>query len=293
MNPWTETNGCDRASSSLLLAGQRWWASGSVTSPAASLPSLAVPNSGTSPHSPPPRRLLDLVLLPLATWPSVTARKSREQERESGLRDRYTTAAQQLADDSPAIREAGIYALAALGDDWIQYGELTHQRQLGRSELQVCVNLLCSYLRANRRIGTDEQEETREEELNVRRSVVGVLRLRSSSWRKKRSGWGYVSLPLNRADLTNANLTDADLTGADLSGANLTGANLMDANLTRASLMDANLTRATCAETNGRAKRTYRTIPSTAIPAAGSRPAHVGLAEPLRSRPLRVRGVSN
>ena len=75
--------------------------------------------------------------------------KSREQERESGLRERYTTAAQQLADDNPAIREAGVYALAALGDDWIWYGELTRQPQLGHSELQVCVNLLCSYLRAN------------------------------------------------------------------------------------------------------------------------------------------------
>ena len=44
-----------------------------------------------------------------------------------------------------------------------------------------------------------------------------------------------------KADLSDANLSDANLRGADLSDANLRGANLSDANLRGADLSDANL----------------------------------------------------
>ena len=55
------------------------------------------------------------------------------------LRSRYATAAEQLGHDRPAVRLAGIYALAALADDWKAVGVPEQQ--------EVCVNLLCAYFR--------------------------------------------------------------------------------------------------------------------------------------------------
>ncbi|WP_328811777.1 pentapeptide repeat-containing protein [Rhodococcus sp. NBC_00294] len=55
------------------------------------------------------------------------------------LRERYTAAAAQLGSDSFAIRLAGVYALSSLADDWAEAGFET--------ERQVCVDVLCAYLR--------------------------------------------------------------------------------------------------------------------------------------------------
>lgn len=65
-----------------------------------------------------------------------------ERERVSGLRDRFTTAAEQLAHEKAAIRLAGVYALAALADEWHEVGEYR--------ETQVCIDLLCAYQRTPR-----------------------------------------------------------------------------------------------------------------------------------------------
>ncbi|WP_405593916.1 hypothetical protein OG741_37460 [Streptomyces sp. NBC_01410] len=48
--------------------------------------------------------------------------------------DRYTTAAEQLGHDKAAVRLAGVYALARLADDW-------------EEQRQVCIDVLCAYLR--------------------------------------------------------------------------------------------------------------------------------------------------
>lgn len=67
-------------------------------------------------------------------------RKQRASEI-AALHERYTTAVAQLADkENPAIRLGGVHALAALGDDWAV--------QKVFSQRQVCVDLLCSYLRS-------------------------------------------------------------------------------------------------------------------------------------------------
>ncbi|MGD1225822.1 pentapeptide repeat-containing protein [Streptomyces krungchingensis] len=52
----------------------------------------------------------------------------------SQLADRYTTAAEQLGHDQAAVRLAGVYALARLADDW-------------EEQRQVCIDVLCAYLR--------------------------------------------------------------------------------------------------------------------------------------------------
>jgi uncharacterized protein YjbI with pentapeptide repeats len=58
--------------------------------------------------------------------------EQREQTRL--LNERFTTAAGQLGHDNPAIRLAGVYAMAGLADDWPQ-------------QRQTCVDVLCAYLR--------------------------------------------------------------------------------------------------------------------------------------------------
>ncbi|MEU2681264.1 pentapeptide repeat-containing protein [Streptomyces sp. NPDC007107] len=80
----------------------------------------------------------------------------------SQLAERYTTAAEQLGHDQAAVRLAGVYALARLADDW---GE----------QRQVCIDVLCAYLRmpyepdpygAEHKVGEGE----------VRQTIIRVIR---------------------------------------------------------------------------------------------------------------------
>ena len=56
------------------------------------------------------------------------------EQRTRTLNERFATAADQLGSDKPAVRLAGVYAMAGLADDWEEYR-------------QTCVDVLCAYLR--------------------------------------------------------------------------------------------------------------------------------------------------
>jgi uncharacterized protein YjbI with pentapeptide repeats len=56
------------------------------------------------------------------------------EQRIRTLNERFTTAAEQLGSDKPAVRLAGVYAMAGLADDW-------------EENRQTCVDVLCAYLR--------------------------------------------------------------------------------------------------------------------------------------------------
>ena len=57
------------------------------------------------------------------------------EQRTRTLNERFATAAEQLGDDKPpAVRLAGVYAMAGLADDWPE-------------NRQTCVDVLCGYLR--------------------------------------------------------------------------------------------------------------------------------------------------
>ncbi|MEV6279116.1 pentapeptide repeat-containing protein [Nocardia sp. NPDC051832] len=205
-----------------------------------------------------------------ATHHQATMDRERERHqddshraRESVLRDRYTAVAAQIAHDSAAIRQAGVYALTALADDWHAFGE--------DDERQVCINLLQWYLRVPFTISSDsEQPDLSERE--IRQTIVGIIAQRRLRPVDDPKSWVSTSISLDRAslpkchlrafdlaglslrgadlveaslrvtNLTNADLTGANLTGADLSYTNLTGALLSRANLTGAGLFSANLT---------------------------------------------------
>ena len=55
------------------------------------------------------------------------------EQRTRTWNERFTTAAEQLGSDKPAIRLAGVYAIAGLADDW-------------KENRQTCVDVLCAYL---------------------------------------------------------------------------------------------------------------------------------------------------
>ncbi|WP_146084803.1 MULTISPECIES: hypothetical protein [unclassified Rathayibacter] len=66
----------------------------------------------------------------------------RHIETERLLRQRFITTAQLLSETAPVNRQAALYALGSLADDWNAIGK--------PDEVQVCIELLTGYLRAPR-----------------------------------------------------------------------------------------------------------------------------------------------
>ena len=90
--------------------------------------------------------------------------KRAGREEIDRLRDRYTTIAAQLGDDAAPVRLAGVYAMAALADDWIT---LDNHR-----EAQVCIDVLCAYIRTPRNTTTSEDAVA---DTRVRETITRVI----------------------------------------------------------------------------------------------------------------------
>lgn len=82
---------------------------------------------------------------------------------DNQLAERYTTAADQLGHDEAAVRLAGVYAMARLADDW------TEQRQ-------VCIDVLCAYLRMPYEPDPQATDTYKEGEREVRHTIIRVIR---------------------------------------------------------------------------------------------------------------------
>ncbi|MFE5199012.1 pentapeptide repeat-containing protein [Streptomyces sp. NPDC056601] len=80
----------------------------------------------------------------------------------SQLAERYTTAAEQLGHEQAAVRLAGVYALARLADDWAE-------------QRQVCVDVLCAYLRMPYEPDPSLPGH-KEGEREVRHTIIQVIR---------------------------------------------------------------------------------------------------------------------
>lgn len=92
------------------------------------------------------------------------ARAAREEIDR--LRDRYTTITHQLGHDAAPVRLAGVYAMAALADDWLK-------RDDGHDEAQVCIDVLCAYFRTP---GPDTlSDANRVAETRVRETITRVI----------------------------------------------------------------------------------------------------------------------
>ncbi|MEH0412264.1 pentapeptide repeat-containing protein [Streptomyces scabiei] len=89
-------------------------------------------------------------------------------ERSRLLNERFATASQLLGSKQPAVRLAGVHAMAGLADDW-------------EEQRQTCVNVLCAYLRMpyEPEPAADAPSEKRlswQASREVRHTVVAVIR---------------------------------------------------------------------------------------------------------------------
>jgi uncharacterized protein YjbI with pentapeptide repeats len=89
------------------------------------------------------------------------------RETSRAFNERFTTAAEQLGHDQPAIRLAGVYAMGRLADDWPQ-------------QRQTCVDVLCAYLRMPYQPDPGEDAEPGERQAfraarEVRHTVIRVI----------------------------------------------------------------------------------------------------------------------
>jgi uncharacterized protein YjbI with pentapeptide repeats len=115
-------------------------------------------------------------LLAVAAADREQAKETREDTKL--FNERFEKAATLLAADAYATKLAGVYAMAKLADDWV-------------ADRQVCINVLCAYLRRRHVVEPDGEAETQDaldwhDDQEIRRTIVAVIgkRLRDekSSW---------------------------------------------------------------------------------------------------------------
>ncbi|MGG7453058.1 hypothetical protein ACQ3HE_19340 [Plantibacter auratus] len=132
----------------------------------------------------------------------------RGTEAERALRDRFVTTVNLLSDPSPVNRQAALFALGALADDWDAFGK--------PDEVQVCIEVLTGYLRAPR---SDDmllplsEEEHSQLEASERRDAQ-----RTTPWEVsvKQAGYTVIRNHLKREDAPDwssrhLNLDDAHI----------------------------------------------------------------------------------
>lgn len=111
---------------------------------------------------------------------------------------RYSTAAGQLGHEGPAVRLAGVYAMARLADDWVE-------------QRQVCVDVLCAYLRMPYE-ANPESDQYRKGEREVRQTIVQVIRDHLQEPQEEFS-WSACAL-----DFTRATFDGGDFSGCRFRG---------------------------------------------------------------------------
>lgn len=146
-------------------------------------------------------------------------RDNAETIRE--LRARYTTAVEQLANPRTTISQAGVYAIAAIADDWLRI-KLPDTLQISTTaEAQTCINVLTAYLRQQHPNFDHDDVEYRDEGQadqvvrdTILRTIVEHLRPGHD-----RQPWNELTFDLNGATLHNANFDDCVFQGTANFGA--------------------------------------------------------------------------
>ncbi|MDI9940366.1 pentapeptide repeat-containing protein [Rhodococcus sp. IEGM 1351] len=157
----------------------------------------------------------------IAYWTALRSGKQKEKHFQQshelaevrGLRDRFTTIAGQLADPSAAVRTAGVYAMEALADDWLQRGQTR--------EVQACINVLCSYLRLPYTLSDRDHHQTKQviHHRNADREVEEHLEYRQDDGQVRQSIVRTIVAHLRDNALSSWSESDYDFTGAYLEDA--------------------------------------------------------------------------
>jgi uncharacterized protein YjbI with pentapeptide repeats len=124
------------------------------------------------------------------------------EQRTRTLNERFATAAEQLGSDKPAVRLAGVYAMAGLADDW-------------EENRQTCVDVLCAYLQLPYEPDPGEnapepQQLAFQASQKVRHTVIRVIaaHLREDA----RTSWRTLNF-----DFTGVVFDGGDFSGAEFS----------------------------------------------------------------------------
>jgi hypothetical protein len=122
------------------------------------------------------------------------------RERVKVLNERFASACAQIGHEKPTVRLAGMYAMAGLADEWAE-------------QRQVCIDVLCAYLRIPYEPALDSPWY-HDEETEVRFSITSMLsdRLRPGA----PVSWQGHEFNLLRAVLHSADFADIQVTGGRL-----------------------------------------------------------------------------
>lgn len=122
------------------------------------------------------------------------------RERVKVLNERFAGACAQIGHEKPTVRLAGIYAMASLADEWLE-------------QRQVCIDVLCAYLRIPYEPALKSQWH-HDEESEVRLSITSVIsdHLRPGA----PVSWQGHEFNFLRAVLRSADFADIQVTGGRL-----------------------------------------------------------------------------
>ncbi|MCP1413660.1 pentapeptide repeat-containing protein [Paenarthrobacter sp. A20] len=187
------------------------------------------------------------------------AERAHQREMESALNDRFVTAVEQLGNtEQQPVKLGGVYSLVALAEDWVAFGDQTSQRERTRKQAQVCIDVLCSYVKSN----THKRGKTNaagvmapgmpgrisRPEADLRAVIFRVLMSTRQhvSPRAMPHPLSWARLNLDGADMTGVDLgsvqgENMSLIGADLAGADLSHSVWFFGNFQRSHLRGADL----------------------------------------------------
>jgi hypothetical protein len=133
------------------------------------------------------------------------------------LRACFATAAGQLGHASAAVRLAGVYAMAALADDWHTAND--------DIQMQVCIDVLCAYLRLPY---DPDSTKASDGERQVRLTVISIIRDHLQDPTAPTTWCG------RNLDFTDATFDGGNFTGARFTGGTVTftGAQFTDGTVT-------------------------------------------------------------
>ncbi|MFK0073798.1 hypothetical protein [Arthrobacter woluwensis] len=133
------------------------------------------------------------------------------------LRTRFVSSVELLSSPDATMRTAGLYALAALAEDWFKVDQ--------PDEAQVCVDVMCGYLRSPR-VQTEEQDVINEKA--VRRAGLRIIGTHLA--RGERDGWKSLTYDLSNSLIdfeANLGIVDLHQGRIDFSGSRITDGGIL------------------------------------------------------------------
>ena len=136
------------------------------------------------------------------------------EQRTRTLNERFATAAEQLGSDKPAVRLAGVYAMAGLADDW-------------EENRQTCVDVICAYLRMPYEPdpgpeAPEQQQLAFQASREVRHTVIRVITAHLQE--KATVSWQGLSLDFRGVVFDGGDFNGAQFTGrVSFTGARFSG----------------------------------------------------------------------